>query len=773
MMGRGMLGKIGFGRRLWCCILAVEILLGGALFGFGRQEDIEINFSQEDLLYETGEKGFYQDVSTGSFITTPEFTLPGGLYTIEAEYERSNEAGTRIEVLYSDAGCNREISGNINLFDDHHASCDFRVKYGDRPIQARGRISGDAVEGDYILIRNLRITTASRATGNLLFRIAAFFVTADGLLLLFMLRDRLFVNKESKDHCKVLLLVIFFSSIPLMIDYTLNGHDLGFHLLRIEGLKEGLQNGIFPVKILPNWLGGHGYAVSVFYGDFFLYIPAVLRIFGVSIQAAYKFYMLLVNIATVLLAYYSFSRMSNARTGLVCTIAYSLNIYRLTCMYTRAAVGEYTAMIFWPLVFYGFWKAYTLPEESDEHGKSWLTIALGCVGIFFSHMISTEIAAFFIILGAAASWRKVFRKKTFRVFIKAAAVIAGLSVWFLVPFVDYMMNGTFEINSSDMYQAYGVEDAGITIAQLFMLDYSPTGHSTSIEEGIAQCMPLTVGCALLFVLVGWFVFCMGKGEDNKEKRKPDYFVVFLCVLSIWMTTASFPYTWLAEKIPFLRHPISSLQFPWRFFSFASIILTYLLCMVLNKDWIDDHKKKLFAGILVGISVCQSLSYMSKCLGEFGTVRIYQEGNMSTYDLTGQYFPLDGEPLVTSTFVNQLDFDADAISLEEWHREDAALMVSLTNHSNQISQVEVPLLLYKGYQAVTDKGEQLQIQSGKSCRISVLVPPSFQGSFKVEFKEPWYWRVCELISLFTAAGVLVIYIKRKYLPDRANGMGEEQ
>lgn len=732
-----------------------------------------MNFSQEDLLYDTGEKGFYQDASTGcAYITTPEFTLPRGLYTVEIEYERhSDEFGTRVEVLYSDERYNKTISGNIVLSEEHQASCDFRVKYGNRPIQIRGRITGDAVEGDYILLRNFQITTASCATENLLFRIAVFFAAADGLFLLFMMRDRLFANEESKNHCRVLLLVIFFSSIPLMVDYILPGHDIFFHLLRIEGIKEGLQDGIFPVKIQPNWFGGHGYAVSVFYGDFFLYIPAVLRIFGVSIQAAYKFYMLLVNTATVLLAYYSFSRMSNAKRGLVCTIVYSLNIYRLTCLYTRAAVGEYTAMAFWPLVFYGFWKAYTLPEESDEHGKSWLPIALGCTGIFLSHMISTEIAAFFIILGAAASWRKVFRKRTFLVFVKAAAAAIGLSLWFLVPFMDYMLNGTFAINSSDMYQAFEIENKGIMISQLFMLDYSAAGYSSNIEKGAAQRMPLTVGCALLFVLIGWFCFCMGKGERTKEERKKEYFVVFLCVLSIWMTMASFPYTWLAEKIPFLRQPIASLQFPWRFFSFAGVILTYLLCMILRKEWIDAHKKKLFVGILVGMSFCQGLSYMSKCLGEFGADRVYQGGNISTYGLTGQYYPLDaGEP-IESEYVNQIDFDPDAVSLEEWHREDAALMVSLTNHSNQISQVEVPLLLYQGYQAVTDKGEQLQMQPGKSSRISVSVPPSFQGSFRLEFKEPWYWRVCELISLLTAAGVMVIYFKRKCPSDRSCGTGE--
>ena len=73
---------------------------------------------------------------------------------------------------------------------------------------------------------------------------------------------------------------------------------------------------------------------------------------------------------TVFLAYYCFSNMSSRKTGLICTAIYSLNIYRLVCLYTRAAIGEYTAMIFIPLVIYGMWKIYTLPEDSKEHNHN-------------------------------------------------------------------------------------------------------------------------------------------------------------------------------------------------------------------------------------------------------------------------------------------------------------------------------------------------------------------------------------------------------------------
>ena len=101
------------------------------------------------------------------------------------------------------------------------------------------------------------------------------------------------------------------------------GQDLGFHLMRIEGIAEGLENGVFPVKMQGLWMEGYGYPVSVYYGDFLLYIPALLRLCGVPVVAAYKIFVALVNLGTGLLALYSFRKIfGDDRVALVCAAAY-------------------------------------------------------------------------------------------------------------------------------------------------------------------------------------------------------------------------------------------------------------------------------------------------------------------------------------------------------------------------------------------------------------------------------------------------------------------
>ena len=694
-------------KQVWCCVIVLEILFMCVCgYIYRNRETVELNYTQDDLHYESGESGFYLDKSYDHlYVASPDFTLPKDFYTVEVEYERSdNFLSTAIEVQhteywyelqYMEEKYNNALSGRVIPVDPHKTSCDFQVKNDDRPMQVRGYLTEVWEETPYILIRNIRIVSSPLRIRYFLFRLAAFFLFIDLLLLLYSIRDRFRMSDESKFQVKALVFLIFISSIPLLVDYLFRTHDLRFHLTRIEGLKEGLLNGMFPVRIQPYWLNGYGYASSIFYGDIFLYIPAVLRIFGVPIQTCYQFYVLLVNIATVLIAYYCFKGMSNAKTGLVCTVVYTLNIYRLVCIYTRGAVGEYTAMVFLPLVLYGLWKIYMLPEESKEHKNSWITVCAGCCGIFFSHMISTEMTAFFAGLTAIILWRKTFRKKTFLVLCKSVAATVFLTCWFLGPFLDYMLRESFARINGSGYTPYLTEDSSVLLSQFFMIDFSASGGSQSFLDGAAGEMPLTVGLSAMMPLAFWFFLCVGRKEREKAERKNEYLTVFMCLLSLIMTTLLVPYTWLMSKIPMTSKVINSLQYPWRFFSMAGIMLAYLACIILKKEWIEANKKKLFMVLLLVLSIGQSLLYMGKCLYEYYPYRVYQSGNLSSYDTAGgEYLPADSYYSFgqNKDCPNELTLFSDAVTIADWHRDKGAVVISLTNNGNEPAEVEVPLLL---------------------------------------------------------------------------------
>ena len=748
-------------KKIWLVIAAMEILLVClAGFLYSRREPVELSFTQDDLVYDSGEPGFYID-TTGGRITTPEFTLPKGMYTVTIQYEYEGPA--IMNVSYTDGRMVPDFSGDIQTRSSGTSTCDFKVRYGNRPMQVNGRLRGDAWEGCYLLVRGITITNSSLALRNYVFCLLLYLLFFDIVAIVVLFRNYLgslsLWQGEYGQISRGLILLVLVSSIPLMVGYLIGGHDFAFHLMRIEGIKAGLQSGAFPVKIQPNWLNGHGYAVSVFYGDLLLYVPAILRIFGISIQSAYNFYVLMINTATVFVAYYCFARISTPKAGLIATALYSLNIYRLTCIYTRSAVGEYSAMVFLPLILYGLWKVYMLPEGSREHRNSWVAIAAGYTGLIVTHMISCEMAVFFTVLGCLLLWRKTFRFKNFKVLFTSVIAILLLNIWFLVPFLDYMVSGVYNLNSPDAYAAYRLDERTTFPAQLFMNEYAETEGAHSFSSGAVEEMPQTIGAAFFLIVAIWFVIRFGKkNEENKAKKWEEGVCLAFGILSLFLTTYLMPYTSLARMFPFLEFPERSLQYPWRFLSMAGVFFCWFAAIFFKKNWLNGEKKQWIAGALLLVSFWQGLSYMSGVLNENSATFIYQEGNMTTMEVSnGEYLPVGSN---VEDYVPVLTYNMEALQVSAWNRVEGSINITLSNLTQQEQEIEIPLLYYKGYHALAN-GEELHIEPGTSSRITILIPAEFEGEIFVGFFEPWYWRGCEVISLFALLGIIVwIYGDRK-------------
>ena len=64
-------------------------------------------------------------------------------------------------------------------------------------------------------------------------------------------------------------------------------------------------------------------------------------------------------------------------------------------------------------------------------------------------------------------------------------------------------------------------------------------------------------------------------------------------------------------------------------------------------------------------------------------------------------------------------------------------------------LSVPLVNYKGYAAYDrDTGETFKIIDSANHTLQVQIPAGYSGTLKVEFREPWYWRTAEVVSLIT-------------------------
>ena len=227
-------------------------------------------------------------------------------------------------------------------------------------------------------------------------------------------------------------LAVLFASYPLFSDYLVECHDLNFQLYRIEGIKDALLSGQFPVRVHPTHINGYGYATAALYPELFLYIPALLRIMGMSVVMSFKVFLFLINLATALVMYGAVKSITKSSYyATLASVVYTVATYRIICVHERAAVGEILAMCFMPLVVSGIYHVFI----GDK--KKWPQLVVGATCVFQSHLISTMLTAFLAVFLGLVYIRRLFSEKRWLYLLGSIAMIVLLNLWFLVPFFDF------------------------------------------------------------------------------------------------------------------------------------------------------------------------------------------------------------------------------------------------------------------------------------------------------------------------------------------------
>lgn len=586
--------------------------------------------------------------------------------------------------------------------------------------------------------------------------IAVFISAAINLIILYTdKRKKGMIKDGSTEIFFILAGTVIFTSLPLFFGYLINGHDLQYHLLRIEGIKDGLIAGDFPIKIQSNWLKGNGYATAVFYGDLFLYIPAVLRLCGFSIVQSYNIYVFLCNAATCGIAYFCFKGMNVRRkNAVVGAVLYTTSIYRLLDIYVRSSVGEYSAMTFLPMIAYGLWKIYNDDCRSENYKKNWIIPVLGFSGIINTHTLTCEMSAVFTVLLCLIFIRKTFKKERFIVLLKIVVYTTILNLAFFVPFFHYMSLGNFVITSGEprYIQQYGAFP-GQLLAPL--MTYS--GLTLDYHEGTASEAPITTGLGLIMGIVAlMYSFAMGYVGEKREKKNGIVFAVF-SALSIWFSTYLFPWDFFQNICPLFKKVISTMQFPWRFLSISSIMLA--LCAVWALKHIKDNKKA-YSYIAIGmmmVSFIQSGYLIGNIINTYEPFFAYGESKLDTTMVVGaEYLPAG---VLVENYTSQYIIADDNISYLQNYRNNNYIDCTLQNNSDDYGTIAFSIVYYDGYSAV-DKvtGEKLQVYKDEG-RLCVYVPPHYSGDVVISFTGFVSWRIATVISII-ALILLVIYIVDK-------------
>ncbi|MDE7274390.1 MAG: hypothetical protein K2N95_15290 [Lachnospiraceae bacterium] len=544
--------------------------------------------------------------------------------------------------------------------------------------------------------------------------------------------------------------ITLLASLPLLMKGIYCGPDLPFHLMRIEGLAEEFRGGYIPPKVSSLWLGGYGYPVSVYYGDLLLYAFALLRIAGVSAITVYKLYIVFINAGTTVISYVCFQKIFGRRDiALAASLAYVTAGYRIVDLYTRSAVGEYSAMMFLPVVALAVYRIYAAEcGERENYRKNAFLLALGMTGLIGTHILTMEMVVFVLALLCVVLWKKTFRRDTLRVYGLAVLETIVLNLYFIVPFLDYYINVDVNINNSIDNVVQHNQFHGAYIGQYFAFFQSIFGGS---DIDLSVRMSLTPGLILMLALAAGIVLWI----ENRLTKEMKLLTAFSMIM-LFMASNLFPWDYLAEHFK-LGQLLAQVQYPWRYIGIAIVFLTMLLGSILRfltTEWDLGQVKKAYlitAGACMFMSCCYVSDYSN------GTEPLLYSYDVSSYKAasmgTEEYLRYGTNYHMLSGGINSEDMQEVSMLSREGHAMELYCKAGDTD-----GFVEVPMLHYKGYRVTDEYGSTYEITDGTNNVIRFSLPAGFSGKVVIDFVEPWYWRAGEMISalavLYLCAGSVV-------------------
>ncbi len=551
-------------------------------------------------------------------------------------------------------------------------------------------------------------------------------------------------NKNEKIILFILLFAISSSFVFFLIvpNYRDTG-DLGYHINRILALSTELRHGVFPVRISSYWLEGNGYPSSIFYGDILLYIPAILVMLGMNVFKAYSVFILLINVITLIVTFFCMKGIFvDGYLSLLLALSYVVSPYRLSDVFFRHAVGEYCAMIFIPLVFFALYRIYT---NNLDYVRSSVILAIGMTGIIKTHLLTFEMTVFSIALICILYFNQTVQYHTIKTYILSIIFTIGLSLDFVVPFLDYFINCDTNIsenlNDGSLELYYG----SVTPAEFCELFYGAAGISFSL------------GFLLTIALIITFILLLKKEFDSRLGRAFLFLIIILLLSSIL-----FPWDYLSKHFIFFK-VLSAIRLPYRFICIALIPATFLLGKCLIRIIELGNSRRILLIICFAI---QMLAYGIYIYGYYTN----NKSNDIGFDINSNDIGSGEEYLIYETNIHDLNDVHVADNCQVKLIEDKGLYKCYSIKVQKGSgYITIPVLNYRYYKLTSNNGEIIEIMNSDNNQISFTLPAHFDGEIVLEFCEPLFWKIADWIAVFTL--IIIIYLIVFYRKNIDNCLGK--
>ena len=676
----------------------------------------------------------------GTVMETVGHTLARGTYTVTISYQASEDGNEAVVVLPqemdtdSTAGESGAVAARIALpAGQETAQVTFRLRSAQEGVKIQIRYQAGDLTVNEIVTQDTGLHTDQIWNLTLLLIFLA--------ILIYLLGFRYAgeEQQESKAVVFILMITMLYSCLPLMNDFLLDGHDIEFHLGRLDGIAQAMENGQLPMYLNMVQHNGYGEATPVMYPQVFLILPALLMCAGMSLMNAYKLLLASISVMGLLIAYFSFKGVFRSRgAALASALAYHLCIYRLADIYTRQALGEALAMCFLPLVFFGFYEIYV--GEKDR----WGYLVLGLTGVISSHVLTTMMVSFlsgvFFVLLLPWLWKN-HRLRRITSLIKAGILTALLNLYFLIPLADSYLHEDFNL-LQDAGDIISVNASGVYLSQLFGIFY--TGDSKAPSKAYGQTngeMVLSIGLLLTAALFAFLWILVAHRAKPAQKKaltlgKLSMFGAVVCLfLSLWIA----PWQGIAQ-VPILNK-LKSVQMIWRFLTLASLFCSVVLGCVLL--FLEDQKpkwKKTIYGLAVGAAFACSFYYMdslSENKSYYDRTLVNECGDDALYLRRSADVDMEGTRTVRSS--------VEGTEISGYERRETAVRFSYAlPEGTQEAVLSAPLYYFTGYTAALD-GEPVEVTESDQGLVSVAVTKS-TGTVSFLYTPKRSWTAAGWLSL---------------------------
>ena len=570
----------------------------------------------------------------------------------------------------------------------------------------------------------------------------------------------LFNKAENKTASVIRFVLVTLSGmLPCIISFDnslVHGYDMYFHLHRIEGIAEGLMTGQFPVRVYPNLLDGAGYPASIFYGDYFLYIPAFFRIMGFTVQAACNLYIVIVSMFAAFLGWYSFSQIfKNKWAPIVSVFLFQCMNMKMDDLYVSGAIGRHAAEAFMIPALCGY--LIILHKGREEHTKGELMLGLSVSGILLSHNITVFLVLLMLFVLTCFNIPALFKDRRIIGFIKAAAIALVTSAFWWIPFLDYSLTRDYGV-SSNLLAGEGLH---ILADRLAPASLNPLNGYL----GLLPVAGFASGIILMFAC---------RRSLSKEKK---YFVIICLIIfavSAYISSIYCPWEKLADNISLFRTVGRVIQFPRRFAIISLLLSTYLGGIFIEE--IPKEKKHLsasVAGAVIAVSAAAALVYGVHLKNDSDYIHMYDRGSFSLYVGYGFeesfyypdifYFPtgIDTDAFrgIIQKYVRDSGIPEDSIYMDFLNRTGMRFSATIVNSNESDYDLFVPYVWCRDFVAYDGDGNALETYKGEGAKLMVRIPAGYSGKISVCFREKWYWRLSEVISLF---GMIFIVVSKKVI-----------